>query len=318
MQTIRAVLTQPLLHFLLIGAGLFLLFEWTGKPVNSVDARTVIVDKQMLHSFMQYRAKAFNETLVEQMIADLSKEEFDRLIEDLVREEVLYREALAMSMEQEDYIIKRRLIQKMEFITSGFITAAAELSDADVATFYEANKEEYYIEPYITFTHVFFDNERHGSEQAQALAQHKLAQLNHEQVPFTGSPRHGDRFLYHTNYVERVPEFVASHFGEPMARSIFALSPNDQQWHGPYTSSYGFHLLMLTHKANGRYPALDEIRERVKGDAQRAAIRDKTEEAIQAIIGSYNVRLVYEPSVTTTQHPVLGAVAEEKREDDKS
>ena len=314
MKTAKDWLKQPLVHFLLIGAGLFLLFEWTGDPANVVDARTVVVDREMLHTFMQYRAKAFNEALVEQMVADLTPEEFDRLVDDLVREEVLYREALAMNLEQEDYIIKRRLIQKMEFITTGFITALANLSDDDVAAYYEANKEDYFVEPFVTFTHVFFSNERHGSEQAQALARQKRDVLNETNVAFNDGSRHGDRFLYHSNYVERVPEFVASHFGGSMAQSVFDLTPSDRQWYGPFESPYGFHLVMLTHKEEGRYPDLDEIRARVQDDAQRAFIRDQSEAAIQAIIDGYDVRLVYEPSLADTTGPALGAVEEEAGE----
>jgi len=283
---------QPLLHFLLLGAALFVLFEWVGQA--EADARTVVVDKEALFTFLQYRAKAFNPDLAETILAGLSEEDFDSLVEEYVREEVLYREARSLEMEENDYIIKRRLIQKIEFITTGFIESATELSEDDISTWYNANKDSFYIEPFVTFTHVFFDAEQRGSDTARASATAKLAELNSEAVPFTQGPRHGDRFLYHTNYVERTPDFVASHFSTPMAERVFNLLPDDTRWYGPFESNYGYHLVMLARKQDGRFPELDEVREQVRGDAEREQVRRSSDEAIQGIIDSYDVRVTYQ------------------------
>ena len=76
------------------------------------------------------------------------------LVDDFVREEALHREALALGMDANDYVIKQRLIQSIQFITNGFVTAAVDVSDDDVADYYEANKDDYYVDPYVTFTHV--------------------------------------------------------------------------------------------------------------------------------------------------------------------
>ncbi len=224
----------------------------------------------------------------------MPEDELDRLIADNVREEAMHREAKALGMDKNDYIIKRRMIQSIEFITDGFVTAAVDVSDEDVSAYYEANREDYYVSPFVTFTHVFFDGERHSRDEAFGLAKAKLSELNEQQVPFSDAPRHGDRFHYFVNYVERDPQFVASHFGAPMAEQVFALDPDDATWHGPFESEYGLHLVLLTRKAEGRYPDLAEIEAGVRDDAEREAIAALKDIAIQAIVDTYEVRRSYE------------------------
>jgi hypothetical protein len=126
------------------------------------------------------------------------------------------------------------------------------------------------------------------------MAEKKLAELNRDGVPFTDAPQHGDRFLYHLNYVERTPEYVASHFSVPMAKALFELEPNDFIWRGPFDSAYGVHLVMLTTNEPGREPELAELEGRVHEDARRAMIREETEAAIADIVRAYDVRVVYE------------------------
>ncbi len=286
---------QPLLHFLLIGLGLFGLYALTSRQTGADRASTTVrVDQDTLLTFMQYRAKAFNRDRFAAKLAGMSQEQVARMIDDYVREEVLYREALALQLDRDDYIIRRRLVQKLEFITKGFVNAASALGDEEVQRYFETHKDEYYVQPWITFTHVFFDTERRGRDQAQRLAQEKGIELRQASVPFTRAPGHGDRFLYHVNYVERTPDYVSSHVGSDMARRIFALQPSDKTWHGPFESPYGFHLVMVSARAEGRYPALSDINERVKADARHAVIREQTETTIRDLIGRYDIQRVYQ------------------------
>lgn len=197
-------------------------------------------------------------------------------------------------MDANDYVIKQRMIQSLQFITNGFVTAAVDVSEDGVAAYYEANKDDYYIDPYATFTHVFFSVDRHGHEQARTLAAAKLAELNTDNVPFSESTRHGDRFLYNVNYVERTEDFVGSHFGSPMAQALFSLDPNDKLWQGPVESAYGYHLVMVSKRTEGAYPDLANVEESVRDDALRVEINEKNELAVQAIVGTYDVRMNFE------------------------
>ena len=114
--------------------------------------------------------------------------------------------------------------------------------------------------------------------------------LNEKQVPFAEAPGHGDRFPYFLNYVERDPEFVASHFGPRMSEELFTLEPDAMMWRGPFKSAYGYHLVLLTKRVEGRYPVLADISERVRDDAEQAELDRMQDEAIRGIVSTYEVR----------------------------
>jgi len=291
---LKKFLREPLVHFLAAGLGLFVLFGLVNRGDQDSDPNVIMVDQDALLTFIQYRIKAFNPDLAKKKLNALSDEELQRLIDDYVREEVLHREAIALGLDDDDYIIRRRLVQKLEFITEGFAEAGANLDEAAVQRYFDANKADYYVEPYVTFTHVFFQTEDRPREQARTLAEKELQRLNRNGVPFSEAPQHGDRFLYHVNYVERTPDYVGSHFGPPMAKALFELEPNDFVWRGPFDSAYGVHLVLLTTNEPGREPELAELEGRVREDARRARVREETEAAIADVVDAYDVRVVYE------------------------
>ncbi len=286
----KRILEQPLLHFLLIGLFFFLLFRLFGEG-DDLDSRTIVVDKEALMNFFQYRSKAFNQEVFEKRLASMPKEELDQLISDYIRQEVLYREASAMGLDKEDFIIKQRMIQKVEFISQGVAEAVTELSEEDINKYFKEHLDNYYIQPFATFTHVFFDFERWGPKKAKAKAEAEVEFLNTNGITFNQAPSRGDRFFYNTNYVERDPEYIASHFGPKMTDAIFEASPSDTKWIGPYYSEYGFHVVMVTKNVPGRYPNLDEVMAQVRDDAQREYVRKTNEETIQSIIDQYDVRV---------------------------
>lgn len=286
----KKLVTEPLLHFLLIGVGLFVLFKFVANDEASYDEKVIVVDRNNLLTFVQFRARAFEPGAAAGYLDKLQGEDLERLIDDYVREEALYRQAVALGVDQNDYIIKRRMIQSIEFITHGFVAAAVDLDEEDIETFFEANRDDYYIAPYVTFTHVFFEKDKRSTDVALALAETKLAELNAKRVSFAEAPAHGDRFPYFLNYVEREPEFVASHFGRRVAEEIFAIKPDGALWRGPFESPYGYHLVLLTKKVEGRYPDLEEVRERVRSDAKQAEIDIMQDNATQAIVDTYEVR----------------------------
>ena len=293
------ILRDPLVHFLVIGLGLFVLYGLVADDDAAYDSRVINVDRDTLLTFMQYRRRAFDREAAAALLDDLSDDELERLVADYVREEALHREAMALGMDKNDYVIKRRMIQSIEFITDGFATAAVELSDEDVSAYYEANREDYYIDPFVTFTHVFISGTRHARDEAISLANAKLVELNRDRAQFSAAPRHGDRFPFFVNYVERNQQFVASHFGTGMAEKLFALEPDDVTWRGPLESEYGLHLVMLTRKVEGRHPELEEIESVARDDAELKAIAEQKDNAIQAIVDTYEVRRVFERQVAS-------------------
>ena len=297
----KRILRDPLVHFLALGAILFGVFELVASDEAAYNSKVINVDRDALLTFMQYRMRAFEPQAAAARLDSMPEADLERLIGDYVREEALHREAQALGVDKNDYIIKRRMIQSIEFITDGFVTAAVEVTDEDIAAYYETHRDDYYVSPFVTFTHVFIDGARHTREDAAALANAKLDELNRDQVQFSDAPGHGDRFPFFVNYVEREPSFVASHFGPAMAEKVFALGVDDAKWHGPFESEFGLHLVMLTKKSDGRYPEPAEIADILRSDVMREKIAAQKKIAIQAIVDTYDVRRTYERAAMRSQ-----------------
>lgn len=284
------IVKDPLIHFLAIGAALFVLYGLL-NPQSDVanDPKRIVVDRDALLTHLQYRMRAFEPERAEKHLASMPASARKRLIDDYVRQEALYREAKGLGLERNDYIIKLRMIQKIDFISQGFAEAAVEMSDDEVRAHYEANQDRYREPAVITFTHVFFSAEGRGPQAAKALAGEALTALREKGVPFHEALSHGERFPFGVNYVERAKSFVASHFGPAMTQALFALQPTDGVWQGPLTSQFGEHLVMVTKRHDARVPELAEIRERVEADLREEKQKAAAEKALKTIIDRYEV-----------------------------
>lgn len=285
-------LKDPLTHFLALGLGLFLLYAAVNPGGGTGDdPKRITVDRDALLTFLQYRTKTFQPKLAAGRLDAMSSEKLKQLIDDYVREEALHREAVTLGLGQNDYIIKRRMIQKIDFITQGFAESVIKVSDDDLKAYYDVNKGRYREQAFITFTHVFFDAEKRDRDAAKELAIAKLAKFRSSVVPFTDAPKHGDRFPYGVNYVERTRDHVESHFGKQMTKALFDLEPDDDRWMGPFLSPYGAHLVMVAGKKDALTPPLKEVRGRVQADLTSERRKEQSEKAIKAIIDTYRVEI---------------------------
>ncbi len=283
---------DPLAHFLALGLGLFLLFGMLNPDVGDPDdPKRIRVDRDALLTLIQFRAKTFQPEMAEARLESLSQEQLQLLIDDYVREEALYREAIALGLNANDYIIKRRMIQKIDFITQGFADVTVQIRDDDLNTYYDTNRDRYREQAFITFTHVFYSTEHRTAAEAKALAEEKLATLQSDAAPFSDAPKHGERFPYGVNYVERTRDYVESHFGGDMASALFSLDPADGVWRGPFLSPYGTHLVMAVKRKDARYPPLDEVRDRVAADLNSERKKAQSEKVIKAIVDTYKIEV---------------------------
>ncbi len=283
---IGKLLKDPLLHFTLVGAALFAVYEMTGSADEQLNANTIVVDREALLTFIQYRSKAFNSEQANLRLDQMPAQERDQLVRDFVREEALFREAQALGMSDDDYIIRRRSVQKLEFIAQGVAEQVVSVDAAQAEAWFNQHRQDYYEEPSYTFTHVFIKDR---GENALAQATALLEQLEQEQIGFSDATRFGDRFLYHRNYVERTPDFISSHFGESFKQALSNLKPDSAHWQGPVASSHGQHLVMLSESRPGRVPEFAEIQTRVEQDFRRWQEQQKQELAIQQIVEQYDV-----------------------------
>lgn len=292
-----AFLKQPLLHFLLLGALLFVVYgrlqpSSPAKSASAVD-NTITVDRTAMLDYMQYQAKAFETEVFNQRLDSMSNEERKALITDYLREEALYREALRLGLEKGDYIIRQRLVQKVEFLLENTAAEAINPGDEELKAYYSAHLDDYKIDPVYTFTHVFFDAEKGGMEAAKARAVKILPGLKGKQ--FADAGLFGDRFPFLQNYVERTRDFAVNNFGPEFVAELDKLTTSDSQWRGPLQSRYGYHLVMLTQRTEAATPPFEQVRARVLDDFRYEALARKRQEAEADVVKSYDVQVRLEP-----------------------
>jgi hypothetical protein len=284
-------LREPLLHFLIAGVILFTAFDVFRGDDPIADSDTIIVDRRALLTFLQYRANAFDPETFGAALDGMTDRELEEVIDSYIKEEILYREALELGLETSDNIIRQRMVQKMSFLLTDIAAADSSTDPEALETWFEANLETYAIQPWATFTHVFFDAEKRGPERALAAAQEAARDLNASGAGFNDAPGFGDRFPFLRNYVERTLEYVAGHFGYEFVAAIEALDPTDSEWQGPFESVYGQHVILLTHWADRSYPELDEVRSAVERDLATELSKLALDEITRSVRERYTVRI---------------------------
>ena len=287
----KRLLSDPLLHFILLGAVLFGAWQFLHPDRSEHDPHTIRVDRAALLEFIQLRMQAFNERDAQARLESFSDEALAEVVNAFVREEALYRSAVTMGLGADDYVIKQRLVQKMEYMAEGVTAELSTLPEAQLTEFFHRHQAQYTEPAHISFTHVFFSTSRHSEEQATTMAEEILIELNNRQVPFTGATGFGERFPYQVNYVERTREDVVSHFGVAMTDALFTLSPDTAKWRGVYTSSFGKHVVLLTRSVPARGPDFTEARKRVLQDFTAEQVRARKAEFVSRIVGEYRTEI---------------------------
>lgn len=285
---IRTILCEPISYFLVLGSVLYLSYGWL-NPDDTTNSRVISVDRDSLMRFIQFRTQSFTDNAGEKLDS-LSSDALADIITQYIQEEALYRQAMAYGMAKDDYVIKRRMVQKMEFLAEGTTPVVTSLTTSELEAYYEEHREDYKVPAAVTFTHVFFSADRHGNT-VDKLAQETLGILTENRVRFDQAPNYGERFPYQLNYVERTQEEVASHFGEEMAQAIFRLQPHKARWQGPVRSEFGMHLVLLTRAEAARIPPLQEVRDQLANELQRRREVERKQKAIDELIGGFEVRL---------------------------
>ncbi|MDA0348980.1 MAG: peptidylprolyl isomerase [Verrucomicrobia bacterium] len=291
-QLLLRILKEPLLHFLVIGLILFGILNSIEKDKAKLAANHIEVSKEALTRYLEFRAKIIQPEAFAEKLDRLSKDELQALIDNFVREEVLFREARTLGLDKDDFGARQRLIQQLEFINQGIVSSIIQLSENDLRTFLEFNQARYIEPTRITFTHVFFNTQQEGSEKAFEKAQELLSKLNATPpVPFEKAPAFGDRFLFHQNYVGKDSAEIKSHFGAEMQMQLFDLNPNETEWRGPFNSNYGSHLVLLTKKDEDSLPAFEDLKTRLEEDAFQYRMEEELRKIEKTVVDNYSIQL---------------------------
>lgn len=239
----------PLLHFVVLGAVLFGLYSLYGDK-REVQSKEIVVSAQQVELLASLWEKQWRRPPM--------PEELDGLVQSFIREEVLYREALAMGLDRDDTVVRRRLAQKIEFLAQDLATRG-EPGEQELRTFFEEHPEIFEEPGRITFSHVYINVDEHGNESFEVAAE-VLERLRAGDDPDSL----GDRFMLQRDYLRKSPAEVARHFGSQFAEEVFEIEPGE--WQGPVQSGYGLHLVLVEGQEEPYLPSLEDVRAEVRDE----------------------------------------------------
>jgi len=281
---IGRVLREPLFHFLLLGLLLFVGYHLLASGRDSARDQ-IVVTQERIASIRDQFQRAWQRPPTAQ--------ELDGLVQNFVREEVLYREGVALGLDRDDQVIRNRVRIKMEVMSEG--ADSKEPTESELQAWLDAHHADFEIAATYTFRQVYFDPARHGSK-LQRDAEAVLARLRRAE-PDAVAFQLGDVTLLPAAMSDATTTQVADTFGKDFASALPALGVNT--WSGPLPSAYGLHLVQLVHRAEARLPALAEVRDQVKRDWTHAHSRDASERFYEELRRRYTV--VIEPPAATAE-----------------
>ena len=259
---LKKFLSEPLLHFLLIGGVLFLVYSLQNEGL--VENNRIVISEAEVDRLI---------TLWEKKRQRLpTQDELQGLIDQQIREEVMYREAIAMGLDQNDSVVRRRLAQKVEFISAD-LAALVEPTETELADYHAAHSDKFELPAQINFVQVYISPDKHGPN-IQDYADNLLNELTQadSNIDITTV---GDSFMLDQHYEQVTKHDITRLFGKDFANKIFTLSVGN--WQGPITSGYGPHLIRIDNKTESRQLELNTVREKVRAEwlAQQRRDMDK-------------------------------------------
>jgi hypothetical protein len=213
-------------------------------------------------------------------------EELRGQVNQLIREEILSREAVAMGLDEGDVVVRRRLAQRMDFLFRD-VSETGEPSDDELRDYLEAERETYEIPGQVSFTHVYFDREKRGDEGAAEAARALAERLNAEESAGQDTSGRGDPFLLPSSYAEQSVVRLRGEFGPQFAEAVWEQEPG--AWRGPVPSGYGWHAVYVQNRSEAELPEFSTLKERITTDWMAARERELAGEVYERLRERYRV-----------------------------
>ena len=263
----KKILKEPLLHFLLLGGLLFLVFELSGKEGDGSDGdETIVVTSARIEQLASVFSKTWQRPPTQR--------ELEGLVNDFILEEVYYRRAREMGIDRDDIVIRRRLRQKLEFFTDD-AAGLMEASDEELTAFLAENPDRFRRESTYTFRQVYINPERHADGLDEHIAG-LLASLK------AGEEVVGESSLIPDAMLEAGEQEVDRTFGRGFAERLDEVPLGE--WSGPVPSGLGVHLVKIDERVPGEIPPLSEVRSKVEvewSNARRLEMREQVNEKLR-------------------------------------
>ena len=269
----RTILREPLLHFLIAGLAIFGFSAWRGEAVDPA-SRTIMINAEQVENLTTRWAQTWQRPP--------TGAEIDGMIRDYIKEEVYYREAKRLGLDDDDAIIRRRLRSKMEFLAGAEIENAAP-SDATLQAWLDKNPAKYAADARYSFDQIYLT--ANDADAARDRATTLLARLNKggDWQAF------GDSISLPPSLEDAAKANVAREFGDGFAASLAAQRIGG--WAGPVASGFGLHLVRLRAVKTSDKPNLAQVRQTVENDWRAATLADREAKAYQALLDGYTIRI---------------------------
>jgi hypothetical protein len=269
---LRRWLGEPLVQFLLIGTVLFLGYQALHPGRGTPSTRIELTEDDLRQMSVAWLAQGRPPATPEQL---------QSLVEMRIREEILYREALALGLDKGDTIVKRRLAQKMEFLFED-VSGLREPTREELRAWFEKHAERFARAPRASFRHLYFSPDRRGT-RAREDAARALERLRGKPAGTREGAALADPFMFQDYYGDRSFEEMARLFGPRFAETLLQQEPG--AWQGPIESGYGWHLVWVDSVTRRRVPAFEEVEAEAKAEwiaERRAETRRRAYEAMRA------------------------------------
>jgi len=248
----RKLIREPLFHFLLLGAVIFFI-AGRSRSIAVPSRQKIVVTQSQIESIVV----GFSRT----WMRPPTQEELQGLVNDYVRDEVLYREARIMGLDQDDVIVRRRMRQKFEFLVEDMAARTGPPSDQELEAYLRQHADKYSAEPSFGFEQIFFSREKRGAS-AEAEATAMLVRLKGKRA--IDIEKLGDAFLLPSQFEKTSAGETARLFGEKFTNEL--TKTQFGTWAGPIESSYGLHLVRVNARIPEVAPPLANVRESVLRD----------------------------------------------------
>ncbi len=277
----QLILREPFAHFVVLGILIFVIGDYFKKHHFNEQYVINVTNKDV------YRLASMWE---KQYGAIPANEQLQSLLDNYIREEILYREGLEAGLGKDDEVIRRRIAQKQEFLFQDLAVIKEPIED-DLKNYYEKNKTKYALPEKLSFSHIYFSPDIAGEDAAFARATNALKELAGKDI--NRAPELGDRFAYLYDYANQSQEDIYHLFGSSVfTDSIFHFPVH--KWHGPVHSGYGWHLVYVNGLSDLSYQPYSSIKDKVKTDYLQQASDDKNNESYKKLESKYTIIRNYE------------------------
>jgi len=268
---IRRLLQEPILHFLLIGIALFVVYGTVAAP-NRTDARIVVSERMVDEMAREHEARWARKP---------SEQELAGLVDAYVRDEILYREGLKLGLDRDDAQIKRRVRQKFEVISEEQSARGAP-SDAELNAYMTANVDRFLVPATVSFEQILVDSSESPADVERAAAVARAALVRGADPEKLGRPS-----MLPSRVASAAQDRVARDFGERFAQRVQSATLGE--WSGPIASSFGMHLVHVAARSPAALPKLDSIRPIVAREWENDRRTSARTDSYQQLRGNYTV-----------------------------